>query len=118
MSKITMQEVYKRLNETLFDDLEDARANGTEKVMTSFSAFTVGMRERDFIVTESTIKSKWHNAVCDGVIEPVGSKAYRTAFVNVRMLDAKLGYDRPNPKNVCVSVCVSRDPEAPKEVGA
>ena len=118
MSKITMQEVYRRLNETLFDDLEDARANGTEKVMTTFSAFTVGMRERDFIVTESTIKAKWNNSICDGVIEPVGSKAYRTAFVNVRMLDAKLGYDRPNPKNVCVSVCVSRDPEAPKEAGA
>lgn len=110
MTKITMQEVYRRLEDYTYEILDDARSRGDEAARFDFKDFSKAMRAGDFITTLATIKSKWDSAIADGVICQIGQTEYSKGFISIKEFDLKL--------KKCVCVCVCEKPSAKKGVRA
>ncbi|MBO5547139.1 MAG: hypothetical protein J5920_00060 [Candidatus Methanomethylophilaceae archaeon] len=68
MSKITMAEVYRKLDIQAYDIMDEAKARGEDLARFDFKDFSRAMRADDFITTQATLKAKWDSALADGVI--------------------------------------------------
>lgn len=110
MSKITMAEVYRKLDIQAYDKIDEAKARGEELARFDFKDFSRAMRADDFITTQATLKAKWDSALADGIIIQIGTAPYSKGFINVKEFEFKL--------KKCVCVCVCEKPSAKKGVRA
>lgn len=110
MSKITMKEVYRQLEDYHYDTIEEAKERGDEVLRFDFKDFTKAMRSDDFITTIATTKNKWDSMIADGVIHQLGNEPYSRGLLVIKEFDRIMG------KRVCACVC-EKTPQAPATKG-
>jgi len=115
LTKITMREVYRKLETELYDQLDEARQFKTEVIRLDFRDFSRILRSGDFVTTVTTLRSKWESAIADEVIQPLGNERYGRALLVIAALDRKVAYTASKQKNVCVCVCNTDTAESSTE---
>ena len=108
-----MKEVYRKLETTLYDELDEARTFKREVLRLDFKDFSRILRAGDFITTIPTLKAKWDSAIADEVIQPLGNEKYGRALLSIKTLDRK--FYPAESKNVCVCVCNTDTAESSTE---